>query len=154
MVTDEPVREGETVVQGIQNTNGSTFMTMADMSVVTAEVKVDETDIVNVRLGQPADVTVDAIPNKIFKGHVTLGGRPGAAALHRRGHIAVHHRHGRSQGLQGGGYAGQPERRAPAGTFVTTAKIMTAHKSDVLALPIQALTIKPQDTQGRQERQR
>ena len=45
-------------------------MTIADMSLITAEVKVDETDIVNVKLGQPADVTIDAIPNKTFKGHV------------------------------------------------------------------------------------
>ena len=74
IVTNEPVREGETVVEGIQNTEGSTLMTLADMSVVTAEVKVDETDIVNVQLGQPADVSVDALPGKIFKGHVTLVG--------------------------------------------------------------------------------
>ena len=74
IVTNQPVREGETVVEGIQNTEGSTFMTIADMSIITAEVKVDETDIVNIRIGQPADVTVDAIPGKIFKGHVTLVG--------------------------------------------------------------------------------
>ena len=36
--------------------------------MITAEVKVDETDIVNVRLGQPAEVTIDAIPKKIFQG--------------------------------------------------------------------------------------
>ena len=74
IVTNEPVREGETVVEGIQNTEGSTLMTLADMSVITAEVKVDETDIVNIRIGQPADVTVDALPGKVFKGHVTLVG--------------------------------------------------------------------------------
>src|SRR6202043_467706 len=74
LVTNVPVREGETVVVGIQNAQGSTLMTLADMSVITAEVKVDETDIVNVQLGQPADVTVDAIPGKVFKGHVTLVG--------------------------------------------------------------------------------
>ena len=74
IVTNEPVREGETVVEGIQNTEGSTFITLADMSVITAEVKVDETDIVNIRIGQPADVTVDALPGKVFKGHVTLVG--------------------------------------------------------------------------------
>ena len=74
IVTNEPVREGETVVEGIQNTEGSTFMTLADMSVITAEVKVDETDIVNIQIGQPADVTVDALPGKVFKGHVTLVG--------------------------------------------------------------------------------
>ena len=74
IVTNEPVREGETVVEGIQNTEGSTLMTLADMSIITAEVKVDETDIVNVQMGQPVDVTVDALPNRVFKGHVTLVG--------------------------------------------------------------------------------
>jgi HlyD family secretion protein len=62
IVTNLPVREGETVVVGIQNAEGSTLMTLADMSVITAEVKVDETDIVNIQLGQLADVTVDALP--------------------------------------------------------------------------------------------
>ena len=71
MITNLPVREGETVVIGIQNSPGSTLMTLADMSVITAEVKVDETDIVNVRLGQPAEVTIDAIPKKTFKAVVT-----------------------------------------------------------------------------------
>src|ERR1700744_4080909 len=71
LVTNVPVREGETVVLGIQNAEGSTLMTLADMSVITAEVKVDETDIVNVALNQAAEVTVDALPGRIFKGHVT-----------------------------------------------------------------------------------
>jgi HlyD family secretion protein len=53
LVTNVPVREGETMVVGIQNAEGSTLMTLADMSVITAEVKVDETDIVNVELNQP-----------------------------------------------------------------------------------------------------
>ena len=52
VITNLPVREGETVVIGIQNAPGSTLMTIADISVITAEVKVDETDIVNVKLGQ------------------------------------------------------------------------------------------------------
>ena len=71
MITNLPVREGETVVIGIQNAPGSTLMTFADMSVITAEVKVDETDIVNVKLGQPAEVSIDAIPKKVFNGIVT-----------------------------------------------------------------------------------
>src|SRR5262249_52548422 len=66
-----PVRLGEYVVPGIQNANGSFLMTLSDMSTVTSEVKVDETDIVNVRIGQEADVTIDAIPGKVFKGKVT-----------------------------------------------------------------------------------
>jgi len=145
VVTDEPVREGETVVQGIQNTNGSTFMTIADMSVVTAEVKVDETDIVNVRLGQEADVTVDAIPNKIFKGHVT---EVGDQALLRSTGVAT------SQSTTGTEEAkdfkvvvtlDSPNNDLRPG-LSCTARIMTAHKASVLALPIQALTIKPQET--------
>ena len=71
VVTNLPVREGESVVIGIQNALGSTLLTLADMSVITAEVKVDETDIVNVRVGQSAEVTIDAIPKKIFHGTVS-----------------------------------------------------------------------------------
>src|SRR5437879_5713940 len=66
-----PVRLGEYVVPGIQNSNGSFLMTLSDMSVVTAEVKVDETDIVNVRVGQDAEVTIDAVPGKTYHGKVT-----------------------------------------------------------------------------------
>ncbi|MDR3721835.1 MAG: efflux RND transporter periplasmic adaptor subunit, partial [Candidatus Acidoferrales bacterium] len=65
------VRVGENVVPGIQGTAGSSILTISDMSIVTAEVKVDETDITSVRTGEPVDVTIDAIPDKVFKGHVT-----------------------------------------------------------------------------------
>src|SRR5581483_1175255 len=71
VITNLPVREGETVVIGIQNSPGSTLMTLANMSVINAEVNVDETDIVNVEVGQPAEVTIDALPNQVFKGKVT-----------------------------------------------------------------------------------
>ncbi len=70
VITNLPVRQGETVVPGQQNSAASTIMTVADMSIITAEVKVDETDIVNIRLDQPAEVTVDAMPDRTFKGHV------------------------------------------------------------------------------------
>jgi HlyD family secretion protein len=68
------VRVGENVVPGIQNAEGSFLMTISDMSVVTAEVKVDETDITNVREGDQSDVTIDALPGKTFKGHVSQVG--------------------------------------------------------------------------------
>src|ERR1700749_4969403 len=140
IVTNEPVREGETVVEGIQNTEGSTFMTLADMSVITAEVKVDETDIVNIQLGQPADVTVDAIPGKVFKGHVTL---VGDQALLRSSGIAT------SQSTTGTEEAkdfkvvvtlADPSNELRPG-LSCTAKITTARKSNVVSLPIQALTM-------------
>ncbi|HXS78027.1 MAG TPA: efflux RND transporter periplasmic adaptor subunit [Terracidiphilus sp.] len=140
IVTNMPVKEGETVVTGIQNTAGSTLMTLADMSVITAEVKVDETDIVNIKDGQPADVTVDAIPGKVFKGHVTL---VGDQALLRSTGIAT------SQSTTGTEEAKDfkvvvtldesSDQLRPG--LSTTAKITTAQKSDVLSLPIQALTM-------------
>ena len=145
IVTNMPVKEGETVVTGIQNTAGSTLMTLADMSVITAEVKVDETDIVNVKLGQPADVTVDAIPNKVFKGHVTL---VGDQALLRSSGVAT------SQSTTGTEVAkdfkvvvtlDQPSDELRPG-LSTTAKITTAHKDRVLSLPIQALTMHAPET--------
>jgi HlyD family secretion protein len=142
LVTNVPVREGETVVLGIQNAQGSTLMTLADMSVVTAEVKVDETDIVNVRLNQGVDVTVDALPGLVFKGHVT---EVGDQALLRTTGIAT------SQSTTG------TEEAKDFKVVVTldptpgvnldalrpglsaTAKITTAHKPDALTIPIQAL---------------
>jgi len=140
IVTNLPVREGETVVVGIQNAEGSTLMTIADMSVVTAEVKVDETDIVNIKIGQPAEVSVDAIPGKSFKGHVTL---VGDQALLRSTGVAT------SQSTTGTEEAkdfkvvvtlDMPTDELRPG-LSTTAKITTAAKPNVLSLPIQALTM-------------
>jgi HlyD family secretion protein len=140
IVTNLPVREGETVVVGIQNAEGSTLMTIADMSVVTAEVKVDETDIVNIKIGQPAEVSIDAIPGKSYKGHVTL---VGDQALLRSTGVAT------SQSTTGTEEAkdfkvvvtlDDPTAELRPG-LSTTAKITTASKSSVLSLPIQALTM-------------
>jgi len=150
IVTNLPVREGETVVVGIQNSPGSTLMTLADMSVVTAEVRVDETDIVNVKLGEPADVTIDAMPDEVFKGHVT---EIGDQALVRSSGVAT------SQTTAGTQEAkdfkvvvtvdNPPANLRPG--FSTTAKITTASKTGVLGIPIQALTVR---TQGEIDAQR
>ncbi len=146
LVTNVPVREGETVVVGIQNAEGSTLMTLADMSVITAEVKVDETDIVNVRLGQPAEVSVDALPGKSFKGHVT---EVGDQALLRTTGIAT------SQSTTGTEEAkdfkvvvtldDSSDQLRPG--LSATAKITTAHRSDVLTIPIQALVERDPDAE-------
>ncbi len=142
LVTNEPVREGETVVEGIQDTNGSTIMTIADMSVITAEVKVDETDIANVQVGQSADVTVDAIPGKVFKGHVTLVGDQ--ALLRSTGVATLQTTSGTEEAKDFKVVVtlDNPSDDLRPG-FSCTAKITTAHKAGVLALPIQALTLKP-----------
>ena len=142
LVTNVPVREGETVVVGIQNAEGSTLMTLADMSVITAEVKVDETDIVNIKMGQSADVTVDALPGRTFKGHVT---EVGDQALLRTTGIAT------SQSTTGTEEAKDFKvvvtlDQLPTENLdglrpglSTTAKITVAEKPNALTIPIQAL---------------
>jgi HlyD family secretion protein len=138
LVTNVPVREGETVVLGIQNAEGSTLMTLADMSVITAEVKVDETDIVNVALGQTAQVTVDAFPNQTFTGKVT---EVGDQALLRTTGVAT------SQSTTGTEEAKDfkvvvtldPTKIDLRPGLSCTAKITTAHKPNTLTIPIQSL---------------
>lgn len=148
LVTNVPVREGETVVLGIQNAEGSTLMTLADMSVITAEVKVDETDIVNVKLGQTADITIDALPGKTFKGRVT---EVGDQALLRTTGVAT------SQSTTGTEEAkdfkvvvtleGSPEELRPG--LSASAKITTARKEDTLTIPIQSLVQRDPSTEAR-----
>jgi HlyD family secretion protein len=136
IVTNLPVRMGETVVPGVQNSSASLIMTIADMSLITAEVKVDETDIVNVKLGQAADITIDAIPNKTFKGHVTEIGN--TAIL-------------RSTGLAASQSAVSSQEAKDFKVVIAldirpglscTSKIITATRQKALSIPIQALTVR------------
>jgi HlyD family secretion protein len=141
IVTALPVHVGENVVPGIQNQAGSLLFQVSDLSIITAEVKVDETDIVNVKLGQPAEITIDAIPNKTFKGRVT-----------EIGQSAV----GRTSGLTTGQTPATNEEAKDFIVVVTlgepppdlrpglsaTAKITTATRQNALTVPIQALTVR------------
>jgi HlyD family secretion protein len=141
VVTNLPVREGETVVMGIQNAPGSTLMTIADMSVITAEVKVDETDIVNVHLGQPAEVTIDAIPKKVFHGTVS---EIGDNAIVRSSGVSTSQQTTASEEAKDFkvvvNLQDAPMDLRPG--LSTTAKITTATRTNALALPIQALTLR------------
>jgi HlyD family secretion protein len=141
MITNLPVREGETVVIGIQNSPGSTLMSLADMSVITAEVRVDETDIVNVKLGQPAEVTIDAIPKKSFKGVVT---EIGNNAIVRSTGVATSQQTTASQEAKDFKVVvtlqDPPDNLRPG--LSTTAKVTTATRGNVLTIPIQALTVR------------
>jgi HlyD family secretion protein len=136
-----PERVGDYVVPGIQNSNGSFLMTLSDMSIVTAEVKVDETDIVSVRNGQDADVTIDAVPGKIFKGKVT---EIGSQAVLRTSGLATTQSTTSNQEAKDFKVvvtiADPPENLRPG--LSTTAKIKTAEKKNVLAIPIQALAVR------------
>lgn len=136
-----PERVGDYVVPGIQNSNGSFLMTLSDMSVVTAEVKVDETDIVNVKLGQEADVTIDAVPGKIFKGKVT---EIGSQAVLRSSGLTTTQTTTSTQEAKDFKVvvtlSNPPENLRPG--LSTTAKIKTAERKNVLAIPIQALAVR------------
>jgi HlyD family secretion protein len=143
VVTNLPVRVGETVVPGIQNSSASLIMTIADMSVITAEVKVDETDIVNVRLGQPVEVMIDAMSSRSFSGQVTEIGN--TAILRSTGQAA-------SQSATSSQEAkdfkvviaveNPPAEIRPG--LSCTVKITTATRQSVLSIPIQALTVRQQ----------
>ena len=138
------VRVGENVVPGIQNAQGSFLMTISDMSVVTAEVKVDETDITNLRTGQPADVTIDAVPGKTFKGHVTEVGE--LAILRTSGQAAMTETTANTQEARDFKVVVTLDNPPPSlrPGLSTTAKIQTAHKANVLSVPIQALAVRSQ----------
>ncbi len=141
VITNLPVREGETVVVGIQNSPGSTLMTIADTSIITAEVKVDETDIVNVKLGQAADVTIDAFPKQHFKGTVTEIGNN--AVLRSTGVSTAQSTSGSQEAKD---FKVVVTIQDPPADLLpglsTTARITTASRNNALAIPIQALTIR------------
>jgi len=141
VVTNLPVRIGETVVPGIQSSTASTVMTVADMSLITAEVKVDETDIVNVQLNQKAALTIDAIPDKTFHGHVI---EIGNTAIVRSTGVAASQSQTSSQEAKDFKVViamdDPPDDVRPG--LSCTAKITTATRSNALTVPIQALTIR------------
>src|ERR1051326_4597198 len=143
IITYLPVNEGEIAIVGVQNQAGTVLMTIADMSVITAEVKVDETDIVNVKVGQEAKIKVDALGDKQLVGHVS---EVGNSALTRTG--------GTSSTTQGGSQEAKdfkvvvtldnpPPELRPG--LSATATIVTATRQQVLTAPIQALTIREFD---------
>ena len=143
VVTNLPVRVGETVVPGIQNSSASLVMTIADMSLITAEVKVDETDIVNVKLGQQAQVTIDAIPSQTFKGDVI---EIGNTAILRTTGLAASQSNVASQEAKD--FKVVIALEDPTGAIrpgmSCTSRVTTATRKGVLTLPIQALAVRLQ----------
>jgi HlyD family secretion protein len=141
VVTNLPVRAGESVVPGLQNQTGTNIMTIADMSLITAEVKVDETDIVNVQTGQIAEITIDAIPNKTFTGHVT---EIGNTAILRSTGVAASESAISSQEAKDFKVVvvmdNPPDEIRPG--LSCTAKITTATRKNAVTIPIQALTVR------------
>jgi HlyD family secretion protein len=141
IITNLPVRMGETVVPGVQNSAASTIMTVADMSLITAEVKVDETDIVNVKVDQQAEVTIDAMPNQTFKGHVV---EIGNTAILRSTGLAASQSTTSNQEAKDFKVVialdNPPDSIRPG--LSCTGKITTATRQRTLTIPIQALTVR------------
>src|SRR3989454_570493 len=70
-VTRLPVEEGEVAVPSTFSKDVGLLMTVSDLSVIQAKVKVDETDVVRIHLGDSVDVSIDAFPDTSFTGQVT-----------------------------------------------------------------------------------
>jgi len=143
IITYLPVNEGEIAIIGVQNQPGTSLMTIADLSVITAEVKVDETDIVNVRIGQEAKIKVDALGDKELIGHVT---EVGNSALNKSGNSGGNNG---NSGQEAKDFKvvitlDQPLKELRPG-LSCTATIITASTKQVLSIPIQALAIREFD---------
>jgi HlyD family secretion protein len=136
IVTRRNVQEGETAVIGTMNNAGTVLLELADMGIIQAEVEVDETNVPHVQIGQPAKITIDAIPDKTFKGHVSeIGNSPIQAAT---GAAAA--------GTQATNFkvAVILDEQVPdvRPGFTCTADITTATRKDVVSVPIPAVAVR------------
>ncbi|OGF58979.1 MAG: hypothetical protein A2Y62_21050 [Candidatus Fischerbacteria bacterium RBG_13_37_8] len=131
IVTRLNVEEGENVIMGTMNNPGTVIMTISDMSVIEVELEVDETDVVDSRIGQTASVTLDSYPDKKFSGTVTeIGNSPLIATATLGQSEAVNFKvvvtlDDKVEGVRPG--------------FSATAEIITAKKKEVASVPIQAM---------------
>jgi HlyD family secretion protein len=133
IVTKRNIEEGETVVIGTMNNAGTVLLTIADMSIVEAEVEVDETDIPSVKFGQVAKITIDAIPGKTFTGKVTEIGNSPIATTGTASTQATNFKVVVTLDTE------IPEVRPG---FTCTAEITTATRKNVVSVPIQATTVR------------
>jgi HlyD family secretion protein len=135
LITRRSIEEGETAVLGTMNNPGSVLLTIADMSVLEAEVEVDETEIPGVELGQVARVTIDAVPNRTFRGRVTeIGNSPVQA-----GTQSTAQRQATTFKVV---ITLEDEVPGVRPGFSCTAEITTATRADAVSVPIQALTVR------------
>jgi len=149
VVTNLPVKTGETVVPGIQNSPASLLMTIADLSVITAEALVDETDVVHVELAQPAEISIDALPDAAFSGRVT---EIGNTAILRSSGLSASQSTSASQEARD--FETTVALDDPADTLrpgmSCTVRITTATRDRALTIPIQALAVRNVDDQDRE----
>jgi len=136
IVTSLKVEEGEVAIIGTMNNPGTVLLTIADLSVMEAEVLVDETDVVKVRTGKRAEVTVDAIPGKTMDGRVT---EVGNSAITASGATAAESKDFKTVIT----LENPPPTLKPG--FSATADIVIEEKKGVLTVPIAALVILERD---------
>jgi HlyD family secretion protein len=135
IVTRRNIQEGETAVVGTMNNAGTVLLTLADMSIIQAEIQVDETNIPNVQFDQKATIAIDAIPDRTFKGHVTeIGNSPiqtastgGSTTQATNFKVVV--------------VLDEPVPDVRPG-FSCTADIVTATRKNVVAVPIPAVAVR------------
>jgi HlyD family secretion protein len=149
VVTSLKMEEGESVI-GAQSFQPTVIMTVADLSVMEVEIMVDETDIRNVKLGQEADVRVDALEGVRIKGEVT---EIGASAIAR----GVSTQSGQTTSTGTGNQAKDFKvdvtlKDPPAAlrpSMNATADITTDRKTGVIAAPIQSVVVRELDREGK-----
>jgi len=135
-VTRLNVEGGETAIMGTLNKDAATLLTISDMSVLETKVKVDETDVARIRLGDSALVQIDAFPDTTFLGRVTKisnSSVKSATATQSNGDQAVDY----EVTIQ---LLNVPPETRP--DFSATAKIVTDSRKNVLSIPIIALTVR------------
>jgi HlyD family secretion protein len=141
VITYLPVNVGEIAVVGLQNQAGTTLMTIADMSEITAEVLVDETDIVDLRLNQKTEVRVDALGDRVLTGYVS---EIGSSALNASGNGGISTTTTTTDEAKDFRVVitleNPPEELRPG--LSCTASIETAREDGALSVPIQALTVR------------
>ena len=136
IVTRRNIQEGETAVIGTMNNAGTVLLTLADMSVIQAEVEVDETNIPTVQFGQKATITIDALPDRTFNGHVTeIGNSPIQAAAGAAGNTT------QATNFKVVVVLDEQVPDVRPG-FTATADIVTATRKQVVAVPIPAVAVR------------
>jgi len=134
LVTRRNVEEGENVMIGTMNNAGTVLLTVADMSVIEAEVEVDETDVPFVQMGQVAKIEIDAIAGKSFTGRVTeIGNSPIQATGTGTQRTATNFKVTIT-------IDGQIPEVRPG--FTCTAEITTATRQKAVSVPIQSMTVR------------
>ena len=130
VVTQLNVEKGERAQPGIMSNPQATLMTIANLSVMQAELKVGETDIVNLTLGDTTEVRIDALPNDVFEGEVTeIGNSPiQSSSQEARDFKVVVTLKNPSPKLRPG--------------MSCTGDITTDTRENVLVIPLQALTVR------------